>query len=114
MQRLTEAQRKTAKSLIKEICANYDRAENACLRLGSEPCPQMLGAALCCKYFRDIVLEDKRALQLKTELGRSSAKRCEQCGQRFYPLSNRGKYCPACSENRRKQRQREYMREKRS
>ena len=85
--RMSVQQFKQAKALIKEICCNYDSVTGGCLLLDRGEvvqCPQMLSQSLCCKYFRDVLLEDKRARELKAEImGDNGGKTCQICGKRF-------------------------------
>ena len=116
MQRMTDKQKKTATALIKDLCCNYDRTTGGCLLLDLGEvvkCPQLITNSICCKYFRNVLLEDPEARQLKAEIFRDDhVKRCEACGQPFRALSNRAKYCAKCADKARLQRQREYMRKK--
>ena len=74
-------------------------------------CPQMITQSLVCKYFRDVLLEDKEGRALKAEImGEDHRKVCSVCGQHFRALSNRAKYCAKCAKKMRLKRQREYMR----
>lgn len=115
--RMSVQQFKQAKALIKEICCNYDSVTGGCLLLDRGEvvqCPQMLSQSLCCKYFRDVLLEDKRARELKAEImGEGFIRTCESCGKRFRAVGNRAKYCTRCAEmvkreqaTKRKQKQR--------
>ena len=98
---MSEKQAKSARSLIREICCNYDSTTGGCLLLDRGEvvqCPQMITQSLCCKYFRDVLLEDKRGKELKAEImGEDFRKVCAVCGQHFRAVSNRAKYCAKCS-----------------
>lgn len=99
--RMSVQQFKQAKALIKEICCNYDSVTGGCLLLDRGEvvqCPQMISQSLCCKYFRDVLLEDKRARELKAEImGDNGGKTCQVCGKRFRAVSPRAKYCARCA-----------------
>lgn len=99
--RMSIQQFKQAKALIKGICCNYDSVTGGCLLLDLGEvvqCPQMLSQSLCCKYFRDVLLEDKRAQDLKAEITANDyVKTCTVCGQLFQAVSNRAKYCTRCA-----------------
>ena len=64
-----------------------------------------------CNYFLRAVLPlDKN---LSAELLSKAAKRCEVCGNYFAPRNNSHKYCDNCSEVKRNEYMKNYMREKR-
>ena len=91
-----------ARALIRNLCANYDRVTGGCLLLDRGEvveCPQRVSLSLVCRYFRDVLLEDKEAAELKDSiLGEDHRKECAVCGQHFRAVSNRAKYCRRCSE----------------
>lgn len=118
--RMSDKHLKTARGLIKEICCNYDSTTGGCLKLDRGvvvPCPQMIAQSVVCKYFRNVLLEDKRAKELKAEIyGLDQRKVCAACGGQFQAISNRAKYCARCSKEQqrkkaseRKQKQRGYV-----
>ncbi len=115
--RMTSNQARRAKSLISTICSNYDRTTGNCLaldRVDTVRCPQSLTKSVCCKHFRDVILEDKEGRSMKAELFRDERmKPCSECGSPFQPKSNRAKYCPECAKKIRLQKQRQYMAKKR-
>ena len=110
-------QAKTARGLIKDVCCNYDSTTGGCLLLDRGevvPCPQMISQSVICKYFRDVLLEDKRAKELKAEIyGLDHRKVCAACGGHFQAISNRAKYCARCAKDVRLKRQQGYMKAKR-
>lgn len=117
---MSAEQAKTARRLIKETCCNYDSTTGGCLRLDRGevvPCPQLTSQSVICKWFRDAVLEDKRAKELKAEIyGMDHRKVCAACGGQFQAISNRAKYCARCAKEQqrkkateRKQKQRGYV-----
>lgn len=112
--RMNEKQIKTARSLIQETCCNYDTATGGCLLLDRGeivPCPQLISQSVVCKYFRDVLLEDKRARELKAEIfGIDNRKVCAVCGGHFQSISNRAKYCAKCAKEQQRKRNRENMR----
>lgn len=108
IKRMSASQYKSAKALIKNLCANYESTSGECLILGCT-CPQMITQSLICRYFRDVLLEDKDGQLLKAEIFQDDhVKKCEVCGRAFRALSNRAKYCAECSLKRRTQKQRGY------
>lgn len=115
--RMNDRQFRNAKSLIGAICCNYDRQTCGCIKLDRGDivlCPQILTKSVCCRYFRDILLEDPDGRALKSELFQDEGtKRCTECGSLFQPKSNRSKYCSACAKKIRLQKQRQYMANKR-
>ena len=114
--RMTPAQHREAKKIIRKLCSNY--CDGNCIRLdqGEEvPCPQMLSASVCCRFFRNVLLKDPEAGTLEAEIFTSGTrKRCAVCGKTFYAKSNRAKYCAACKVAAQRQQQAEYARRKRA
>lgn len=114
---MSEKQVKTARSLIRETCCNYDTTTGGCLLLDNgyvHPCPQMVRESFVCKYFRDVLLEDKRARELKAEIyGIDNRKVCATCGGHFQALSNRAKYCAKCAKEQQRIRATERKRKQR-
>ena len=113
MKKLSTQQFTKATSLIRNLCANFDTTTGLCLPLDTK-CPQMITQSLICKYFRDVLLEDKEGQLLKAQIFQDdSVKRCEICGRPFQALSNRAKFCAECAKKQRLKKQREYMANKR-
>lgn len=106
MKRLSDTQYHSAKSLIQNICSNYDKPTGGCIKLDNgevTPCPQMLTQSLCCKHFRDVLLEDPRGRELKAAImGEDYIKECAECHRLFRAVSNRAKYCKRCAAKVRK------------
>jgi len=60
--RMTPAQQRDARKNIRKLCSNC--VNGNCIRLdkGEEvPCPQMLSASVCCRFFRNVLLKDPEA-----------------------------------------------------
>lgn len=114
---MNEKQFKSAKSLIKDTCSNYDCSTGGCLMLDNGfvvPCLQMSRQSVVCKFFRDVLLEDKRTKQLKAEIyGQDHRKTCALCGGQFQAISNRAKYCAKCSKEQQRQKAAERKRKQR-
>lgn len=114
MIRMSDKQHRSARALIHNLCCNYDRVTGGCLLLDRGEvvqCPQMVSQSLVCKYFRDVLLEDKDGKALKTEImGQDHLKTCEVCGQPFRAVSNRAKYCGRCAKKVRNKQTAERMR----
>ena len=114
---MNEKQFKSAKSLIKDICSNYDGSTGGCLLLDNGfviPCPQMARQSIVCKFFRDVLLEDKRAKELKAEIYKPENRRvCAICGGHFQALSNRAKFCAKCAKEQQKKKAAERKRKQR-
>jgi hypothetical protein len=109
IKRMSASQCRSATSLIKNICANYDNPTGLCLPLDTR-CPQMITDSVICKHFRNVLLEDKDGKVLRDQIYQpDNIRRCEVCGQPFQALSNRARFCAKCSQKRRLQKQREYM-----
>ncbi len=116
--RMSAKQFTTACSIIKGQCCNYETTTGSCLALEDlevVPCPQLLTQSLVCKYFRDVLLEDKRNKEFKAEvMGTDFRKVCCVCGQHFRALSNRAKYCAKCATKARREQERERQRRNRA
>lgn len=114
---MKEKQFRSAKALIKDICSNYDSVTGGCLKLDQGevvPCPQLITQSVCCKHFRDVLLEDRDARLLKAQIySDDHVRRCEACGQPFRALSNRSKYCARCSAEVKRKRAMERKRKQR-
>ena len=114
IRRIPEGYIREVQNIAVEECANCD--EGNCLLLDDgEPCicPQSISHSLWCRYFLTAVLPAHRDLYFKL-CGHGSEKRCEICGQPFYPKSNRGQYCSSCGERMQRQRTRERVQRFRS
>lgn len=115
---MSAKQYKDACSLIRNLCCNYDRSTGGCLLLDNGEvvrCPQMISQSLICRYFRDVLLEDKDGNALKAEImGEDHRKVCQVCGQHFRAISNRAKYCARCAEKVRRSQTAERTRKWRS
>ncbi len=96
---MSDKQKQQAVALIKKLCCNYDSGN--CLVLSGwdhTPCPQCASNSLMCKYFRDVLLEDREGQTLKAQIiGDENLKTCQMCGKPFQAISNRAKYCRQCS-----------------
>ena len=114
--RMTPAQHREAKKIIRKLCSNY--CDGNCIRLdqGEEvPCPQMLSASVCCRFFRNVLLKDPEAGTLEAGIFSSGMKkRCAICGKEFYSAGNRAKYCADCKAGAQRKQQAEYARRKRA
>ena len=104
VQRMTEAQTRRVRHLLRRLCANYDGGN--CLLLDDGEvcvCPQSITNALVCRYFKAAVLPAD--LELWTELIVSSRfRRCTRCGTAFVPTGGRAVYCKKCARIREKER----------
>ena len=104
IRRIPEVYIRAVQNIAVEECANCD--EGNCLMLDDgEPCicPQSISQSLWCRYFLTSVLPAHRDLYFKL-CGHGAEKRCAACGQPYYPMGNRAKYCVQCKDKiRRKQ-----------
>lgn len=115
--RMSDATSRKAKTLIKSLCCNYDRCTGGCLLLDDGEvvqCPQMISQSLVCRYFRDVLLEDRDGKELKAEImGVDHRKVCAVCGEHFRAVSNRAKYCARCSKRMERERKARWARNRR-
>ena len=113
---MTPVQHREAKKIIRKLCSNC--VNDNCIRLdkGEEvPCPQMLSASACCRFFRHILLKDPEAGTLEAGIFSSSTKKhCTICGKEFYSAGNRAKYCADCKAGAQRQQQAEYASRRRA
>ena len=113
--RMTPAQQRDARKIIRRLCSNY--CDGNCIRLdkGEEvTCPQMLSASVCCRFFRNVLLKDPEAGTLEAEIFTSGTrKHCAVCGKTFCAKGNRAKYCAACKVVAQRQQQAEYAKRRR-
>ena len=114
--RMTPAQQRDARKNIRKLCSNC--VNGNCIRLdqGEEvPCPQMLSASVCCRFFRNVLLKDPEAGTLEAGIFSSGTKKhCTICGKEFYSAGNRAKYCADCKAGAQRKQQAEYARRKRA
>lgn len=109
MVKLNYHQARRVNKLIRKECCNC--VDGNCVLL-DDVCVQLISQHhIYCNYFLRAVLPLDE--NLSAELLSKDAKRCEICGKYFTPKSNRQKYCESCSENRRGEYMRNYMRDKR-
>ena len=112
--RMTPAQQRDARKIIRKLCSNC--VNDNCIRLDKEevPCPQMLSASVRCRFFRNVLLKDPEAGTLEAEIFTSGTrKRCAVCGKTFCAKGNRAKYCAACKVIAQHRQQAEYARRRR-
>lgn len=98
--RMTEAQFRRAKKLIRKLCANYDKG--CCLLLDDGEtciCPQLISYSLLCKYFRTAVLPADKELDAEI-MHKDTRRRCAECGKPFATRSKNTRYCKSCAANR--------------
>lgn len=113
VRRMTEAQVRRVRQLIRRLCANYDRG--SCLLLDdgeSCVCPQFITNALVCRYFKAAVLPDDPELWAELT-GFSRSRRCARCGAAFVPTGSRAVYCSKCSAMRERERKAAWVRKNR-
>ena len=113
VRRMTEAQVRRVRQLIRRLCANYDRG--SCLLLDDGEacvCPQSITNALVCRYFKAAVLPDDPELWAELT-GSGPSRRCVRCGAAFVPTGSRAVYCPKCSMMRERERKAVWARKNR-
>lgn len=106
--RMTEAQFRKAKKLIKKLCANCDRGN--CLLLDDGEtciCPQLISYSLLCRYFRTAVLPADKELYAEI-MGSDARRRCAECGKLFASESKNALYCQSCAASRTRRKKREW------
>lgn len=114
LRRMTEAQFRKAKKLIRALCANFDNGNCLLLDDGYDPhvCPQSISYSLLCKYFRAAVLPADR--ELFVEIMKSDGlRRCAECGAAFAAESKNALYCKACAAQRTRRKKREWAQKSR-
>lgn len=102
--RMSAAQTRKVKKLVRVLCANCDGGK--CLLLDDgDPClcPQLITSSLICKYFRNAVLPSDRELCADVFRERMT-RRCRICGVPIFSASNAAKYCPSCAVKERRRR----------
>mgnify|MGYP002646580546 CR=1 FL=1 len=106
-------QRNTINALIRQQCANYDRAGGGdCLLLDCQ-CPQLQSHSLICRYCRDAVLPADKLLYAEI-MGAGGVKTCASCGKPFRAIANRAKYCDGCRQRVRNRQEAERKQKKRA
>ena len=113
VRRMTEAQVRRVRQLIRRLCANYDCGN--CLLLDDGEtcvCPQSITNALVCRYFKAAVLPDDPELWTELTLP-SRSRRCARCGAAFVPTGSRAVYCSKCSGMRERERKAVWARKNR-
>lgn len=112
--RMTPAQQRRAKALIRQSCCSYE--DGNCLEQDdgdTHTCTQSISYSVCCKWFRYAVLPQDETLEAEIFRDRDT-KRCAVCGQAFIPKSNRAKYCPDCAARVHRRQKTESERKRRS
>ena len=106
--RMTEAQLRRARRLIRSLCANCNGGNCLLLDDGYEPCPcpQMLTCSVLCRYFRAAVLPADRELQ--AEIMADSRRRCRECRRPFVPKAKNTLSCQECAARRTRRNKREW------
>ena len=102
--RMTEAQLRSAKKLIRGLCANYDGGNCLLLDDGYDAhiCPQCISYSVLCKYFRAAVLPADQTLFAQIMNSPDGLKRCADCHQPFASESKNALYCHDCAERRKR------------
>ena len=108
--RMTQAQARRVRRLIRRLCANYDAGN--CLLLDA-PCPQFITLSLLCKYFRAAVLPADIGLYAVL-FPDDMTNICPDCGRWFISRSRNTVYCSFCAAERTRRSKRKWAREHRS
>ena len=114
--RMDEAQFRSAKKLIRSLCANYDNGNCLLLDDGydSHICPQRISYSVLCKYFRAAVLPADQTLSAQIMNNPDGLKRCADCRQPFTAESKNTLYCPICAQRRKRRSKCAWARKNRS
>ena len=98
---MTARQRQIAIRLIRNLCSNYFHGNCLALDDGDECiCIQSISYSVNCKFFRNVLLNDKDGFSLKAVLFKDdSIKKCNVCNKVFQSSSNNAKYCENCKKN---------------
>ncbi len=111
---MTPGQRKQANTLIRKTCCNYDNGNCLLLDDGEKvTCPQIISYSVLCKWFRQAVLPQDKALEAVI-MGSDTLKRCEVCGKAFSSASNNAKYCGRCAKAVQRRQKAEHARKRRA
>ena len=107
VRRMTEAQARRVRKLIRRLCANCDGG-NCLLLDDGEPCvcPQSITNGLVCCYFQTSVLPADQELYAEI-MAVQPVKCCCICGTPIFLRSNSMKYCRACAVRERRRQDRE-------
>lgn len=103
---LTPSERQAINKLIRAECCNY--YDGTCLN--EYPCKQLDADHIACKWFSECVLPSDKLLCSRLSASDiepsadvdgsfSIVKYCTQCGNQYFPNSNRAKYCPECAKS---------------
>ena len=109
-------QKQEAVRLIDKLCSYNDNGYCLYQDKGEKiTCPQSISHSVCCKYFRNVILEVNEGKKLKAEIFKDKAlKHCSRCGRVFSSNSNRAKYCTDCKAFAHRQQKATYARAKRA
>ena len=114
MIKITPEQSKRINALVKKWCCNCVRGNCLLLDDGDEhPCPQLISfSRIMCNYLLNVVLPIDKVLY--AELFKEKTKMCLSCGKRFISNGRNHKYCPECAKKRRKEKDADWQRQKRT
>ena len=98
---LTRSEQRDIRSLVTDMCANYDSHYKECLPLDGTCymfCIGYTGSQLC-KYFKNAVLPLEPELEAIFDGDiKSSLKKCKDCGNGFVPIGRQAYCCDACEQ----------------
>lgn len=91
----------SVRAMIKGLCSNYDGPTGGCLLLDNGTvvrCPQISSPRLVCRFFHDVLLEDRSSKALKAEImGDDHVRQCVICGRLFRAVSVQADRCARCA-----------------
>lgn len=91
----------SVRAMIKGLCSNYDNSTGGCLLLDNGTvvrCPQIASPRLVCRFFHDVLLENRSSKALKAEImGDDHVKQCKVCGRLFRAVSVQADRCARCA-----------------
>ena len=112
--RLTEKQRISVNTLVKNECCNYDEGNRLLLDDGeTHCCPQLITYSLLCQYFRRAVLPLRPDLEDEI-LNQKQKGLCKDCNNPFIKKHHNQLYCISCARIRIRRQKALYMQRKRN
>jgi len=109
MKELTSAQRRELRSLVLNLCANYEK--KYCL-VNNKECP-VLEMGPMCRYFEKSVLPNNPRLAAALTSAPVVFRNCAACGKQYIPTGRQAYCSDSCQQKGNRDRSRERMRKQR-